>query len=261
MKYCWSLPKNDPWSTPFAETLLNYLEICRGDQILDIASGSGIPAFYLAEQVGPKGSVLAIDINQRQVLKSRSIQGNHLPWLRFEVGDMRFLPADLPKFDRITGNLSFMFFRPNRFDALQNLVRFLKPSGQIVLTFPSMGTFDSLWKYVDKEMSAQGFVNERKALDEYINERPSASEVEKYLKILGLEKIIVGEQPLEVATGSGIEFLEHPLLRGGFLDDIYECFQDQGLANTFMDKIAEKVSHFTPLYAIRCAMSGWKPNE
>ena len=255
----WSLPKNDPWSTPFAETLLHYLEISKGDQILDIASGGGIPAFFLAEQVGPKGTVLAIDIHQSQVLRSRSIQGTHLPWLKFEVGDMRFLPTALPKFNRITGNLSFMFFRPNRFEALKKLVRFLKPGGQIVLTFPSMGTFDSLWKYVDKKMSIQGLTNERKALNEYINERPSASEAEKYLKELGLEKIKVGEQPLEVETGSGKEFLEHPLLRGGFLDDIYECFQNQDLANNFMDEIAENISCFTPIFAIRCAMSGWAP--
>ena len=141
----WPLPENDPWSTPFAESLLHHLEIRKGDQVLDIASGGGIPAFYLADQVGPEGMVLAVDIHQSQVLRSRTVQGVDLPWLRFEVGDMRFLPADLPKFDRITGNLSFMFFRPNRFEALSNLVQFLKPGGQLVLTFPSMGTFDSLW--------------------------------------------------------------------------------------------------------------------
>ncbi len=253
----WQLPKSDPWSTPFAESLLHHLEIQKGDHILDIASGGGIPAFYLADQVGPEGSVLAIDIHQSQVLRSRSIQGTQMPWLRFEVGDMRFLPPDLPKFDRITGNLSFMFFRPNRFEALQNLVRFLKPGGQIVLTFPSLGTFDSLWNHVDKKMLDRGLEDERKALHEYINERPSASHAENWLQELGMEKVKVSEHPLEIPTGSGREFLEHPLLRGGFLDDIYECFQDQGLANEFMEGIAENISNFTPLFAIRCAMCGW----
>lgn len=255
----WPLPKNDPWSAPFAETLLRHLDIRKGGRILDIASGGGIPAFYLAEQVGPEGSVLAVDIHPAQVLRSRSIQAGRLPWLRFETGDMRCLPADLPKFDRITGNLSFMFFRPNRFEALQNLARFLKPGGQIVLTFPSMGTFDSLWAYVDKEMAARDLGEERKALYEYVNERPSASEAEKWLKELGLEKVKTAEQPLEVSTGSGKEFLEHPLLRGGFLDDIYECFKDRDLADNFMEGVAENISCFTPLFAIRCAMAGWAP--
>jgi len=257
----WSLPKNDPWSTPFAESLLHFLKIRKGDQILDIASGGGIPAFYLADQVGLEGAVLAVDIHQSQILRSRTIQGTELPWLRFEVGDMRFLPADLPMFDRITGNLSFMFFRPNRFEALQNLVRFLKPGGQIVLTFPSLGTFDSLWNQVDKEMVALSLKDERKALDEYINERPSALQAEKWLQELGLEKVAVIEQPLEIPTGSGRSFLEHPLLRGGFLDDIYECFQDQDKANEFMNDLSQKISTFTPLFALRCAISGWMPES
>ena len=257
----WALPKNDPWSTPFAESLLHFLEIRKGDQILDIASGGGIPAFYLADQVGLEGTVLAIDIHQSQILRSRTIQGTELPWLRFEVGDMRFLPDDLPKFDRITGNLSFMFFRPNRFEALQNLIRFLKPGGQIVLTFPSLGTFDSLWDQVDKEMAALGLKDERSALDEYVNERPSALQAEKWLQELGLKKVSVIEQPLEIPTGSGRSFLEHPLLRGGFLDDIYECFQDQDKANEFMKDLSQKTSTFTPLFALRCGISGWMPES
>ena len=257
----WSLPENDPWSTPFAESLLHLLEIRKGDQILDIASGGGIPAFYLADQVGLEGTVLAVDIHQSQILRSRSIQGTDLPWLRFEVGDMRFLPDDLPKFDRITGNLSFMFFRPNRFEALQNLIRFLKPGGQIVLTFPSLGTFDSLWDQVDKEMAALGLKDERNALHEYINERPSALQAEEWLQELGLKKVSVIEQPLEILTGSGRSFLEHPLLRGGFLDDIYECFQDQDKANEFMKDLSQKISTFTPLFALRCAISGWMPES
>ena len=253
------LPKNDPWSTPFAESLLHHLAIRKGDHVLDIASGGGIPAFYLAEQVGAEGSVLAIDIHQSQILRSRSVQGKRMPWLRFEVGDLRFLPENLPKFDRITGNLSFMFFRPNRFEALKSLLRFLKPGGQIVLTFPSLGTFDSLWNFLEMEMVARDLSEERKALLDYVHERPSANHAEKWLEELGMGKVMVSEHPLEVQTGPGREFLEHPLLRSGFLDDVYECFQDQGLANDFMEFISENISCFTPLYAIRCAMCGWKP--
>ena len=76
---------------------------------------------------------------------------------------------------------------------------------------------------------------------------------------LGLEKVAVIEQPLEIPTGSGRSFLEHPLLRGGFLDDIYECFQDQDKANEFMKDLSQKTSTFTPLFALRCAISGWSP--
>ena len=257
----WPLPENDPWSTPFAQLLMHHLELPKYLGLMDIAAGGGIPAFHLAEQVGPKGKVLAVDIHQAQVLRAKSIQDRHMPWLQFEVGDMRFLPETLPRFDRITGNLSFMFFRPNRFEALKNLVRFLKPGGQIVLTFPSLGTFDSLWVCVDEEMKRGNLVKERKALADYIEERPSANQAKQWLEELALERVEVTEWPLEIHTGPGLDFLEHPLLRGGFLDDIYECFEDQNLANKFMDELSQDIDRFTPLLAQRCAMSGFLSDQ
>jgi len=254
----WSLPTHDYWSTPFAESLLQHLDLRAGVSILDIASGHGIPAFYLAEQVGPTGQVLAIDLSGHQVESARAIQGAQLPWLRFECQDMRALSSYLPCFDRITGNLSVMFFRPNRFEAVQGLVEHLKPGGQLVLTFPSLGTFDSLWRRIDQEMAVGGLLVERRRLEVYLAERPSAEDVRGWLDRLYLTRITVAEYPLDIATGAGQAFLHHPLLRGGFLDDAYECFEDQELADEVMTKVAEDVGSFTPLIAQRCVLSGWK---
>ena len=257
-KLRWPLPKHDYWSTPFAESLLQHLHLRTDLQILDIACGHGIPAFYLAEQVGPGGEILAIDLSAGQVARARAIQGSHLPWLRFECMDMRALPPNLPTFDRITGNLSMMFFRPNRFEAVRGLLQQLNSGGQLVLTFPSYGTFDSLWQRVDQSMSELGLTGERERFQTYLNERPSAQEGQTWLEKLGLERVEAIEYPLEVATGPGPEFLHHPLLRGGFLDDVYECFEDQSLAEEFMTKISQDIHSFTPLIAQRCVLSGWK---
>ncbi|MFO0716391.1 MAG: methyltransferase domain-containing protein [Nitrospira sp.] len=70
----WPLPAEDDWSTPFAEVLLTQLDLRPGLTILDIACGHGIPAFYLAEQVGPTGSVLGIDASRGQVANARTLQ-------------------------------------------------------------------------------------------------------------------------------------------------------------------------------------------
>jgi SAM-dependent methyltransferase len=258
-KLRWPLPTHDYWSTPFAESLLQHLDLCAGASVLDIASGHGIPAFYLAEQLGPAGQVLAIDLSAHQVERARMIQGALLPWLRFECLDMRALPPRLPCFDRITGNLSVMFFRPNRFEAVQGLVEHLKPGGQLVLTFPSLGTFESLWCRIDQEMVVGGLSAERCRLEAYLAERPSAAEAYEWLDRLSLSRIVVAEYPLEVATGTGQAFLHHPLLRGGFLDDVYECFENQRLADEVMIRVSEDVRSFTPLIAQRCVLSGWKP--
>lgn len=258
-KQAWPLSKKDYWSTPFAEMLLHHLELFPGASVLDIASGHGTPAFYLAEQVGPNGQVLGLDLHPAQILRCRTAQGSHLPWLNFAQADMRALPNDLEPFDRITGNIAFMFFRPNRFEALKQLTGFLKPGGQIVLTFPSLGTFDSIWQRVDSEMASRGLQQEQARLAEYIAERPSAEEVRQWLTQLQMERIEVAEWPLEIKSGPGQAFLNHPLLRGGFLDDAYECFEDQALANEVMDKVADDLDSFIPLLAQRCAFSAWRP--
>jgi ubiquinone/menaquinone biosynthesis C-methylase UbiE len=255
----WPLPKRDPWSTPFAETLLSQLHLTPGLSILDVACGHGIPTFYLADQVGPTGRVLGIDVHPTQLARARSIQGQQLPWLEFAEYDVRHLPPTLQEFDRITGNLSFMFFRPDRFTALKDLIQHLRPGGQIALTFPSMGTFDSLWQRVDQEMTTRGLNQERTKLWEYIEERPSAQDTRDWLSQLGMERIVVENHPLEIETGPGQEFLWHPLLRGGFLDDVFDCFEDQSLATEFMTTISNDIARFIPLVAQRCVMSGWKP--
>jgi SAM-dependent methyltransferase len=258
VKSHWSLPKQDYWSTPFAEALLQHLHLIPGAHILDIASGHGIPAFVLADQVGPTGQVLGIDLSARQVASARMIQGPQLPWLRFECLDMRALPPDLAVFDRITGNLSVMFFRPDRLKVVEGLVEHLKPGGQVVLTFPSLGTFDSLWRRIDLEMADRGLIEERHRLKTYIAERPSMQEGRGWFETVGLHRIIVAEYSLEVQTGPGSAFLEHPLLRGGFLDDVFECFDDQRVAHELMTHVSHDVASFIPLIAQRCVLSGWK---
>lgn len=254
----WPLPPLDGWSTPFAEALLHHLDLFPGATILDVACGRGVPAFHLAEQVGPTGQVLGIDTSAHKIACAREIQRQHLPWLHFACLDMRSLPSRVPIVDRITGNLSVLFFRPNRFETVRGLVDHLKPGGQLVLTFPSLGTFHLLWRRIDQEMAARGLEPERRSLEAYVTERPSADEGREWLDALGCERVEVAEWPLEIPTGSGQAFLRHPILRGGFLDDVYDCFDDQRVAETVMKAVSHDIPSFTPLVARRCVLSGWK---
>jgi SAM-dependent methyltransferase len=238
--------------------LLHHLDLFPGATVLDVACGHGTPAFYLAEQVGPSGEVLGIDLSEQKLTRAREAQKMDLPWLRFACVDMRSLPSRVPIVDRITGNLSVLFFRPNRLETLRGLFDHLKPGGQLVLTFPSRGTFALLWRRIDRELAARGLDAERRYLAEYVAERPSADEGRGWLAALGLERIEVVEWPLEIPTGPGRSFLHHPILRGGFLDDVYDCFDDQGVAEDVMKQVSYDIPSFTPLIAQRCVLSGWK---
>ena len=122
----------------------------------------------------------------------------------------------------------------------------LKPGSQLVLTFPSLGTCHSLWRRIDQDMATRGLRGEQQRLGAYVVERPSAEEGRRWLEALRLERIGVTEWPLEVPTDPGPLFPHHPVLRGGFLDDLYECFEDERLADEVMTRVSEDVPSFTP---------------
>jgi hypothetical protein len=126
------------------------------------------------------------------------------------------------------------------------------------LTFPSLGTFDSIWQRIDREMGLRGLAVERDRLAAHVAERPSAKEARGWLEQLEMERITVVERPLEVASEGGQRFLQHPLLRGGFLDDAYECFDDATVADEVMGRVSQDLDGMRPLIAQRCALSGWK---
>ena len=108
-------------------------------------------------------------------------------------------------------------------------------------------------------MAARGLSEERRRLEAYVGERPSAEQGREWLHQLNFERIIVSEYPLEVAWPRA-RILHDPLLRGGFLDDVYECFDDATLAHEIMTAVSEDVASFVPLIALRCVLSGWKPS-
>jgi len=107
-------------------------------------------------------------------------------------------------------------------------------------------------------MAERNLTEERRKLKAYVADRPSAEDGRSWLTSLNLERIEVSEWPLEVATGSGKDFLYHPLLRGGFLEDVFECFENQRVAQDVMNTISEDLPRITPLIAQRCVLSGWK---
>lgn len=69
------------------------------------------------------------------------------------------------------------------------MIKYLNLEGQLVLTFPSYGTFDSLWQRVDHAMIEQGLANERARFRDYLHERPTAQDGRDWLEALDLGRV------------------------------------------------------------------------
>ncbi len=91
---------SQPWTVQF---MLELLRVPEGAAVLDVGSGSGWTTALLAELVGPKGSVLGVEVVPELVAFGRAnLAGLNLPWARIESATAGQLGApESAPFDRI----------------------------------------------------------------------------------------------------------------------------------------------------------------
>ncbi|MCA9923900.1 MAG: methyltransferase domain-containing protein [Anaerolineales bacterium] len=99
-----------------------------GNRVLDVACGTGVLARWIADQVGPMGSVIGLDINEGMLDVARR-QATHITWQNGRAED---LPFDDDSFDAVVSQFGLMFF-DNKRQALQEIVRVLRPNGRFAV--------------------------------------------------------------------------------------------------------------------------------
>lgn len=118
----------------FGRRLVERAHIAPGATVLDVAAGRGAVLFPAAQQVGPRGRVVGIDLSPEMVRETvAEIQGAGQPnaeMLLMDAEELRFPDAS---FDCVLSGFSLWFFpQPPR--ALAELFRVLKPEGRIGIT-------------------------------------------------------------------------------------------------------------------------------
>ena len=112
--------------------MLDLAPVVAGQRILEIGCGIGTIALQLAEQVGPSGYVLGIDKNEEFIREAqRRASSRQLP-VAFQVGDANQLELPDASFDGARAERTLMYLE-NPGQALDELVRVLKPGGEIVI--------------------------------------------------------------------------------------------------------------------------------
>ena len=101
--------------------------------VLDVASGKGTSAFFLAERFGCQ--VVGIDYSTENVAKANDLaETKHLASrVRFEHGDAERLSFPDSSFDAVLCECAFCTF-PNKTDAAGEFTRVLRPAGRIGLS-------------------------------------------------------------------------------------------------------------------------------
>lgn len=108
------------------EALVEYSAPKSGMQVLDLASGTGEPAITLAQRVGSRGTVTAVDQSAELLeIASERARNKNLSNFTIRKADAHDLPFDDQSFDLATCRFGVMFFADTQ-RALAELRRVLK---------------------------------------------------------------------------------------------------------------------------------------
>lgn len=113
---------------------IRLLELCSSSNVLEVGSGSGGPALFVAATVGCR--ITGIDVNESGIKNSNELaqQQNLESLASFHLADAsQPLPFSEDSFDSIISN-DAMCHVPRRLEVLREWYRVLKPGGQMLFT-------------------------------------------------------------------------------------------------------------------------------
>jgi ubiquinone/menaquinone biosynthesis C-methylase UbiE len=115
---------------PVHEQLLELANIQAGERVLDIAAGTGLLTYRIAEQVGESGHVLGTDISEEMVkLAKETAATQGITNVRVERMEAEQLKCDEYTFDLVVCSLGLMYV-PDAAAAFAEMYRVLKQNGR-----------------------------------------------------------------------------------------------------------------------------------
>ena len=117
-----------PGGLGLTDHLAKVIGLRPGERVLDVASGRGISAVYLARTVGC--SVVGVDYSPENVTSARRAASEHgvSDQVRFLAGDAERLPVEDHAFDAVIVECAFCTF-PDKAAAAAEFARVLRPGG------------------------------------------------------------------------------------------------------------------------------------
>ena len=106
----------------------------RGERVLDLGSGGGIDCFLAAQQVGPEGHVVGLDMTPDMLALARRNQANlELTNVEFVQGEMEDMPLPDSSMDVVISNC-VVCLSPDKDAVFSESFRVLAPGGRIHLS-------------------------------------------------------------------------------------------------------------------------------
>lgn len=115
---------------PWSAELLDRVTLRPGDDVLDVACGTGVVALGAAKRVGAGGSVTGLDPNPVMLEAARTSPRDGSAPLSWVQGRAEEMPFDDGRFDVVLCQQGVQFFA-DRLAAVREMRRVLRPDGQV----------------------------------------------------------------------------------------------------------------------------------
>ena len=139
-----------------ATRLVELTSLELGMRVLDLATGTALVAFLVAQKVGTSGRVVGVDFSAGMLVQARArLNSLGLEWVELLEGDAAQLPFSDSSFECVLCASSLMFM-PDMPAVLLEARRVLVPSGRLGFTGFGMGFLEPLHTLWKERLAAHG---------------------------------------------------------------------------------------------------------
>lgn len=205
------------------QSFIDDLNIKEGENVLDLACGTGLFTYEIAKRIGESGKILGIDISEKMLdIAREKLQKFQLNNIEFLHGDML---ENLYKIESSTYNVvacewGICYSKPNK--VIKETSRILKPGGRVGIIDTKADAFKELMGIFIEVAEKHSY-----ALNKYIDLHlfRNAHHLENVFKKVGLSPVKCGDGERQIKFKDG--------------NEIFDWMSDSGVTIGFTDIFRE----------------------